>query len=148
MTSSSFWKAYYDTNNRKISSAYFRWSWKSCYCRLWLFLQESLHHISLYATFITLSTANICSEFAATDLMSFNPQHVLAALDIIKKITSSSSYDSWTTKTSHSTQKIQHQMHLIRHLIDHHSQSLSNKVIHQLAKTCETTMHEVIMLQK
>lgn len=96
-----------------------------------------------------LSAANICSGFAATGLVPFNPQHVLDALDIGKMITlPSSSHGPWTAKTSHSTQEVQHQMHLIKHLIDRHSQSLPNQAIHQLAKACKTTMHEVIMLRE
>ena len=107
--------------------------------------------ITLYGCSRTgaLSAANICSGFAATGLVPFNPQHVLAALDITKKITPpSSSHGPWTAKTPHSTQEVQHQMHLIKHLIDHHSQSPPNQAVHQLAKACETTMHEVTMLQE
>ena len=95
-----------------------------------------------------LSAASICSGFAETGLVPFNPQHVLDALDITKEVTPSSSHGPWTAKTPHSTQEVQHQMHLIKHLIDRHSQSPSNQAVHQLAKACETTMHEVIMLRE
>ena len=37
-------------------------------------------------------------------------------------------------------------MHLIRHLINQNSQSPPNQAINQMAKACETTMHEVLML--
>ena len=111
---------------------------------------DKQNFITLYGRFCTeaLSAANICSEFAATGLVPFDPQHVLGALDIIKITSSPSFHDPWTAKTSHSTQEVQHKMHLIKHLINHYSQSSSNQAVHQLAKACKTTMHEVIMLQK
>jgi len=37
-------------------------------------------------------------------------------------------------------------MQLIKELIDCHSQSPPNQAIGQLAKTCKSTMHEVLML--
>jgi len=48
-------------------------------------------------------------------------------------------------QTPHSTAEVQKQMQLIKKLIDHHSQSPPNQAIGQLAKACESTMHEVLM---
>ncbi|KAL2008985.1 hypothetical protein VTN00DRAFT_7179 [Thermoascus crustaceus] len=66
-----------------------------------------------------------------------------------KKITPpSSSHGPWVAKTPHSTAEVQKQMQLIKELIDRHSQSSPNQAIIQLAKACESTMHEVLMLRQ
>jgi hypothetical protein len=99
-----------------------------------------------------LSSANICSGFTAAGLVPHNPQRVLDSLDIqVKEITPpSTSYgpSQWTTKTPHSTAEVQKQMQLIKGLIDRHSHSPPNQALGQLAKACETTIHEVIMLRQ
>jgi hypothetical protein len=99
-----------------------------------------------YTRVRALSSANICSGFAAAGLVPYNPQRVMDSLDIIKKITPpSTSYGQWTAKTPHSTAEVQYQMQLIKKLIDRHSQSPPNQALNQLAKGCERKMHEVIM---
>jgi len=100
-----------------------------------------------YSRIRALFAFNICSGFAATGLVLFDPQRVLDKLGVVKKTTPpSSSHGPWTAKTPQSTEEIQHQMHLIRHIIDRNSQSPPNQAINQMAKACETTMHEVLML--
>jgi hypothetical protein len=104
-----------------------------------------------YARGRALSTAIVHSGFAATGLVPYNPQRVLDCLDISTKITpptSSHGTGAWTAKAPYSTQEVQNQLQLIKHLVDRHSQSPPNQAIKQQAKGCEATMHEVIMLRQ
>lgn len=99
-----------------------------------------------------LSAANICNGFAATGLVPFNSQQVLEKLDIQTKKTTppSSSHGPWTAKTPRSTAtaEVQKQMQHIKELINRHSQTPPNQAINQLAKACEYTMHEVLILRQ
>jgi hypothetical protein len=103
-----------------------------------------------YTRIRALSSVNIRSGFTATGLVPYNPQYVLDSLNIqFKQITPpSSSHGLWTTKTPHSTAEVQKQMQHIKGLMNRHSQSPPNQAISQLAKACETTMHEVIILRQ
>jgi hypothetical protein len=127
--------------------------------RIQMSIQLGINHIDKqsflaiyeYSRTKALSAANIRSGFTATGLVPYNPQRVLDSLDIIiKKITppsSSHGHSLWAARTPHSTAEVQKQMELITELIDRHSQSPPNQALRQLAKGCEMTMHEVIILR-
>lgn len=122
-------------------------------------IQNSIHHINK-ENFLTLyreaqkalSSKNIHSGFKASGLVPLNCQQVLDKLTI-KHITPPStahrpSDQEWTAKTPYTTAKVQKQMHLIKQLINHNSESPLNKAIRQLAKSAECTMHKVLLLDQ
>jgi len=68
-----------------------------------------------------LSSKNICSRFAASGLVSLDPQRVLDKLTIKNITPPDTAYGpadiEWTAKTPYTTTEVQRQMELIKQLI-------------------------------
>jgi len=102
-----------------------------------------------------LSTSNICSRFAATSLVLYEPDQVLLQLYIQIKISTpstifySNQLASWIPETPHNIKELKLQTWAFKHLLKHHSQSSSspaNQTLNQLVKGCQIAMHNTILL--
>jgi hypothetical protein len=101
----------------------------------------------------SLSKANICSGFAATGLVPYDPSRVLSQLPAktpTPPSTSQSNQSSWAGKTPYNPYELHRHSDYISKL---QSQSTPvsphriNQAIHQVIKSCEITMQKANLLQ-
>ena len=96
---------------------------------------------------------NIKNGFMATGLIPYNPERVLAQLNIYLKTptppgSQSSNSDS---QTSHNLKQLKKQASTIKKLLKRHSNSpstLTKSVINQLIKSCQMIMNSATILAK
>jgi len=102
-----------------------------------------------------LSASNICSGFAATGLVPYQPDQVLSQLHIQMKTptpppTSHSNQSvSWVPETSYNIKELELQTQALKHLLKHHSQSPpspAKQALNQLVKGCQIAMHNAVLL--
>jgi hypothetical protein len=97
-----------------------------------------------------LSERNIKASFQATGLIPFYPERVLNNLTVVRTPsppeTIVDGLASWTAETPRTTDQLQHQAHLIRHLLSRQSQSPTSLAISQLVKGCQLAMQSATIL--
>ena len=101
-----------------------------------------------------LSSSNICSGFAATELVSYDPERVLSRLQLkLRTLTSSASETAiavcQTSKTPYTVAQLAQEYTTIKGLLKRRSKSpssLTEQTLKQMIKECQMTMHNAALL--
>lgn len=100
----------------------------------------------------TLSSQNIQSSFAATGIVSYNPDQIFSKLNIQFRtpISPGNQSSENSLKTSQNIIQLQQQTSSIKALLKQHSKSPPspfNRAINQVLKICEITMYSAALLE-
>lgn len=98
-----------------------------------------------------LSIDNIYNSFTATRIVPFNPKQVLSQLQIRLRMPSPIAPRSiqWQSGTPYNITDLEHQVALLKGLIQQHPQGLptpTNNVLNQLVKGCQMAIHNAVLL--
>jgi len=109
-------------------------------------------HLLRIARNKALSAQNIIQSFAATGLVPFDPDQVLATLSIrpyTPPETTATEVDQWQPETPHNLAQLEHQMTAVRGYLKRRSKSPpspTDMALNQLLKGCQMAMQSSVLL--